>query len=57
MDTPAFAKLSAEAVAPMTGISKTKSAPHLRAISVRKYLSRNAGVPLCTKLPLIATIM
>ena len=52
--TPLLAKSSALAVAQETGSSSTRSAPARKAISARTYLERRAGVPLCTKSPLIA---
>ena len=53
--TPPRAKRSAPAIAQGSGSSKTASAPHRRAISVRLHLERRAGAPRWTKSPLITT--
>ena len=55
--TPADANSGAEADENTAGISITRSAPEIRAISVRMYLSNTAGSPLCTKLPLMTAMI
>ena len=54
--TPPFAKYSAEEQAQTLGISITKSAPALKAISALQCLLNIEGIPRCKKLPLIAII-
>ena len=54
--TPQAAKSSALLTAKTEGSSITRSAPPIRAIFVRRYLSKTAGSPRWTKSPLITTM-
>ena len=53
--TAPSAKYSALPVAAAAGSSRTRSAPFLRAISARAYLSTMAGSPRCMKFPPMTT--